>query len=317
MSSFVISLDFELFWGVADSRTVREYGPNVAGVWDAVPRLLALFRQYDMRVTWATVGMLMCRDYRQWQEIRPTSMPGYLRKSCSNYEMAGLAQEHPQLFFARPLVQSIIDTPGQELGTHTYSHFYCNEPGASAEQFAADLDCAQALAAEFGTVCRSLVFPRNQVRTEFLDAARTAGIRVWRGNPTHPLYRDGHYAPGGAAGRALRLADSWVPVTGTNVGQAERDNGMFNVPASQFLRPYSTALSALDSLKLLRIKRGMTQAAQSGGIYQLWWHPHNFGRNLEQNLGALESLLGHFQTLRDKFGMRSQALADFATAGES
>lgn len=311
MGSLVISLDFELFWGVSDSRTIQDYGKNVAGVWQAVPRLLSLFRNYEMRVTWATVGMIMCRDYRQWQEVRPAHMPGYVRTSCSNYEMGIPAMEHPELFFARPLVESILESPGQELGTHTYSHFYCDEPGATVEQFAADLHCAKFLASELGTVLTSLVFPRNQVRHEFLKAVEDAGIRVWRGNPLHPLYRNGHRAPGGVMGRALRLADSWIPVSGTRVTRPDSAEGMVNVPASLFLRPYSNALSKFDFLKLFRIKKDMTRAAANGGIYHLWWHPHNFGANLDENLFALENLLMHFKTLSDKFGMTSHSLADF------
>ena len=38
-AKFVISLDFELFWGVADTQTIAGYGPNVLGEWQAVPLL--------------------------------------------------------------------------------------------------------------------------------------------------------------------------------------------------------------------------------------------------------------------------------------
>ena len=75
MSSLVISLDFELFWGVADSRTVAGYRNNVEGEWNAIPRMLALFRQYGVRATWAAVGMLMCRNHAQWRENPPSLFP--------------------------------------------------------------------------------------------------------------------------------------------------------------------------------------------------------------------------------------------------
>jgi peptidoglycan/xylan/chitin deacetylase (PgdA/CDA1 family) len=314
MSSFVISLDFELFWGVSDSRSIEGYRRNVEGVWDAIPRLLALFRQYDVRATWATVGMLMCRDYEHWERVRPAVMPSYARKACSNYEIGDLARQHPRLFFARPLVQQILDTPGQELASHTYSHFYCDEEGVTSAQFHADLMCAQAVAAELGTSCKSLVFPRNQVRPEFLDAARSAGTTSWRGNPAHPLYRGGHRTPGGIAGRAVRFADAWLPLTGQHVAHPVQANGMVNVPASMFLRPYSPTLAALEPLKLARIKRSMTHAARTGGICHLWWHPHNFGANLERNLSTLETILQHFDQLRASTGMRSASMSDLAVA---
>ena len=130
-AKFVISLDFELFWGVADTQTIAAYGRNVLGEWDAVPRMLALFARYGVRVTWATVGMIMCRNYDDWRATRPTLLPGYARSALSPYAMEQVVRSYPRLFFARPLVEQILAAQGQELGTHTYGHFYCNEAGAS------------------------------------------------------------------------------------------------------------------------------------------------------------------------------------------
>ena len=152
MSAFVISLDFELFWGVSDVRTIRDYGANVLGVRDALPRMLQLFRSRAIHATWATVGMLMCADDREWNTIRPRVMPGYQDQRLSSYRLVELTKAHPRLFFARDLVNRIVDTPGQEIATHTYSHFYCNEAGATPPQFEADLDCAIELARSLHTL---------------------------------------------------------------------------------------------------------------------------------------------------------------------
>jgi peptidoglycan/xylan/chitin deacetylase (PgdA/CDA1 family) len=314
MPGLVISLDFELFWGVTDSRTVGVYRNNVEGEWNAIPRMLMLFRQYGIRATWATVGMLMCRDYQQWHAIRPAVLPTYRRRNCSNYAYDQVVRTHPKLFFARPLVEQILATPGQELATHTYSHFYCAEPGATPEQFIADLECAEFIAADLGVQCRSIVFPRNQIRADFTAALTKARIRIYRGNPDHWLYRDGHSTPGGPAGRAVRFADTWLPLTGTHTGGVACSGGVLNVPASLFLRPWSRRLSALEPLRLTRLKQAMTIAARANELCHLWWHPHNFGVNTEQNLAALESLLQHYLALQDRYGMRSACMADFAPA---
>jgi hypothetical protein len=55
----------------------------------------------------------------------------------------------------------------------------------------------------------------------------------------------------------------------------------------------------------------MTVAAKTSCGYHLWWHPHNFGRNLEDNLDALRQVVMHFRNLRDSFGMQSLAMAEF------
>jgi peptidoglycan/xylan/chitin deacetylase (PgdA/CDA1 family) len=314
LSHFVISLDFELFWGVSDVHTIGSYGKNIEGSLTAIPRLLRLFRRYQIHATWATVGMVMCRDLSQWQQIRPSTHPAYTRTKCSTYSAAALASEYPDLFFARPLVEQILATPDQELATHTYSHFYCGEHGATPEQFAADLACANQIGAELGVKYRSIVFPRNQVKKEYLPELSNAGIAVFRGNPEHWLYADGHCTPGGIAGRAVRFADTWVDLTGKHVGFPARQGGAVNLPASMFFRPWSRRLQHLEGLRLRRLKNGMSAAAHSGGVFHLWWHPHNFGLEAERNLETLELVLQHYQYLHDTLGMQSVCMGDFSSA---
>jgi len=211
MSALVLSLDFELFWGVADSRSIAGYRENIEGEWEAIPRILDLFRHYGIRATWATVGMLMCRDYSQWREIKPSVMPGYARQQCSTYLLDSVVRGNPKMFFARPLVEQILDTQGQEIASHSYSHFYCGEVGATPAQFAADLVCSQEIGAELGVTYRSFVFPRNQIQSAYLEVLEKAGFKIFRGTSNHWLYRNGHFVAGGIAGRAFRLVDAYLP----------------------------------------------------------------------------------------------------------
>lgn len=312
-AKFVISLDFELFWGVADTQTIAGYGPNVLGEWQAVPRMLALFARYGVRVTWATVGMIMCRNYDDWRATRPSLLPDYARRALSPYGMDQFVRSYPRLFFARPLVEQILAAQGQELGTHTYGHFYCNEAGASPAQFAADLACAQSVAASMGVSLRSAVLPRNQIVAAFLPILSQAAIQVYRGNAPHPLYRHGDAVVGGIAGRAARFADACLPLSGKRTVRPQSHGALVNVPGSQFLYPWSRRHRALLPLRLRRLKQGMAQAAREGSTFHLWWHPHNFGVNLDENLAQLEVLLRHYRRLADSHGMQSHCMADFAS----
>jgi len=275
--------------------------------------MLALFKHYGVKATWATVGMLMCKNFQQWQALRPTALPGYKRQKCSSYALGALVQENPKLFFARPLVEQILDAGDQELASHTYSHFFCGEEGVTPEQFAADLKCGSDIGDELGITYRSIVFPCNQISSHFLAQLPSADIDVYRGNPDHWLYREGHFAPGGIAGRAVRFSDAWLPLTGDHAALPSQGDGLVNVPASLFLRPWSRRFSALESLRLHRLKGAMTTAARTGRVCHLWWHPHNFGVNLEQNIAALEVLLRHYLCLKDMYGMTSVNMSDFAS----
>jgi hypothetical protein len=83
-----------------------------------------------------------------------------------------------------------------------------------------------------------------------------------------------------------------------------------NVPASRFLRPYAPRLRHLEGLRLRRIVSDLEYAAREGKLFHLWWHPHNFGVNTDQNLAFLERVLGHFQRLRERHGMESLNMGD-------
>jgi hypothetical protein len=74
-SYLVISLDFELFWGMFDKVTIPEYGERIQGEQTAIPRMLELFSEYGIHATWATVGMLMTRSKRRASRTPPPTNP--------------------------------------------------------------------------------------------------------------------------------------------------------------------------------------------------------------------------------------------------
>jgi len=56
----------------------------------------------------------------------------------------------------------------------------------------------------------------------------------------------------------------------------------------------------------------MTYAATHGLTYHLWWHPHNFGVNIKENLAFLERILYHYEALNKKYGFRSVSMQQLA-----
>ena len=311
-SRLVISLDFELLWGSIKNSNPLSYSKNVEGEWVAIPRMRNMFKRYGISVTWATVGMLMCKDYAQWQALTSTLLPNHPFRRLKSCSIDSLVRQYPRLFFARPLVEQVLSHSEHELASHTFSHFLCNEEGATNQQLKADLVCANYVASEIGVVYRSFVFPQNQIRQDVFPLLANYGIQVYRGNQDHWLYKSGHNVMGGLAGRGIRFLDSYMPLVSEEIEIPSISNGLVNVPASLFLRPWSHHLEIIQLLHLRRIKQGMTKAAQSGGIFHLWWHPHNFGINFEQNFAILESILQHYRVLMDIYGMKSVCMRDFA-----
>lgn len=58
MGTFVVSLDFELWWGIRDAIPLARYRDNLIGERVAVEVLLERFTKRGIRATWATVGAL-------------------------------------------------------------------------------------------------------------------------------------------------------------------------------------------------------------------------------------------------------------------
>lgn len=310
---FVISLDFELLWGVRDHADKQTYGQNVLGAREAVPLMLELFEASGIRATWATVGFLFCETKEELMAALPDERTAYVNQRLSNYtylDEVGNDERSDPYYFAASLVDAIWKTPGQELGTHTMSHYYCLEDGETLAAFEADLAAAKALAARRSVCLKSIVFPRNQFTSAHLEVCARQGITHYRGNPDGWPYRAAKGSEQTLSKRALRLIDAHSGVLGSQTFVPGHD-GLINVPASRFLRPCAGKLAAFHPLHLSTIKHGMTQAAEAGRGYHLWWHPHNFGRNLEANLSGLRQIIDYFTMLHDRHGMQSLAMGDF------
>ncbi len=310
----VISLDFELLWGVRDHADRDSYRQNVLGARDAVPRILELFAQNEIRATWATVGFLFCESKEELLASLPSEQPTYSDRRLSNYsylDEVGKDELSDPFYFAPSLISAIRQTPGQEIGTHTLSHYYCLEDGQDLSAFEADIVAARKLAEARKIDLRSIVFPRNQFAVEHLAVCARHGITQFRGNPRNWVYRAAKGAAQTPARRAIRLLDAYSGFLGAQtlevVGGEPKD-----VPASRFLRPCAGRLTAFHPLHIAVIKHGMAVAARNGKGFHLWWHPHNFGRNLDANLAGLGQIITHFATLRDRFGMHSMTIGDFA-----
>lgn len=307
---FVISLDFELLWGVRDHADRDTYGKNVLGARDAVPRMLELFAENGISATWATVGFLFCESKEELLASLPSEQPTYLNPRLSNFsyiDEVGNDERSDPYYFAPSLISAIHQTPGQEIGTHTLSHFYCLEDGQTLSAFEADIVAAKKLADARKIDLQSIVFPRNQFAAQHLAICSKYGITNFRGNPKPWAYQAAKGAEQTSMRRALRLLDAYSGVLGPQVFEADMGQPK-DVPASRFLRPCAGRLSPFHPLHITTITRGMTAAARDGKGYHLWWHPHNFGRNLDANVDGLTKIISTFVHLRDDLGMKSTSM---------
>lgn len=341
MSSLIISLDFELHWGIHDHTILdaraKRYFERTR---ELIPVLLERFEAHEVKATWATVGFLFAKDREQLSRFIPDCKPGYSDPAFNPYRMVqegqgdlgtwgqgelgkagevqryiGQSEADDPYHYGYSLIRRILETAGQELASHTFSHYYCLERGQNGAAFRADLAAAQAIAREnFGVTLRSMVFPYNQFTPDYLDILQEAGFATYRSNPRIWFWEGAAKSEEGVWKRGIRLLDHYLPFDrDTSYILNGVNTGLVDLPASRFLFPYNRidSLGALP-LRIQRIKSEMTRAAQTGRHYHLWWHPHNLAAHPDKMMGAVEEVLGHYRGLRERYGMESRRMGDFA-----
>jgi peptidoglycan/xylan/chitin deacetylase (PgdA/CDA1 family) len=317
---FTISLDFELYWGFRDKRSLDSVQELLENTHRVFPRMLGIFRKYDVKATFATVGLLAAESREDMFRYIPSEKPQYTNPNLSPYtdEMI-LVGDNPDVdsnHYAGKLLDLLREYPEHEIGTHTFSHYYCQAEGGSLAAFRADLKAAEAISRDKNLGMDSIVFPRNECTPAHLEICKELGIKTYRGiepiwfrNPKpnkrfEPVYR------------IIRTLDCYLNISGNHCYNLENiERGLpLNVPSSRFLRPYMPKGGRiLETLKIRRIKKGMTQAAKKGKLFHLWWHPHNFGNNSEENLRTFDEILQHYKELERLYGFQSSTMGEVGT----
>jgi peptidoglycan/xylan/chitin deacetylase (PgdA/CDA1 family) len=282
-ASVVISLDFELRWGMQDRLRFdrNAYRENLENETHVAPQLLRLFLERQIRATWAVVGAIACRSWDEYF-VRAPRPPRYQNPDLAISPRYAELDPDGRLHFGAGFVHAIHGTPGQELGTHTFSHILMREPGVTADDVRLDLHAVASLWRErFGAAPVSLVFPRNQIAFE--SVVRGCGIRIWRGTEG-PWYFDrneaGRMSP---LSRGLRLFDAVNPY----VRRASSVQGEVT-RSSLFLRANLPRPAWV--LHVARIRRELA-ALRPPQVFHLWWHPHNLGPQVRVRLGRVEQIL--------------------------
>ena len=312
----VVSLDFELLWGMADHEPL-ENAHRFSEVHNVVPRILDLFKKYEIHATWATVGALMAHDDEEFFSFLPDALPpqtDYVLRRLGLHPLLRTDALPRNVVYAPNLIEMIADTPGQEIGSHTYTHYYCNLKSSRPEDFKNEIRAANRIAEKNGFACTSVVFPRNRFSSEYVKVLSNEGITAFRGHE-----RDSWLTAFSKLSwdlfRVFDKLDNYFAMERNMPYPMEElvmMGNVVNVNSSRFFKPYTERLGKLEPLKRHRFRRELVKAAKCGEIYHIYWHPHNFLEDVEKNLETLEWFLRAFSVMRDRYGMLSCSMAEVA-----
>ena len=307
----MISLDFELSWGIHDVFALEKNEGNMYGARIAIPRILQLFLQYDIHATWAVVGMLHCTNKEELMKRLEKVNITYDNPSLSPFvhlTSLGESEMTDPAHYAPSLIQTIKETPNQEIGSHTFTHYYCLEAGQRIDQFERDL---QEIVQNNENVT-SLVFPRNHTNYHYLKKSKQYGFTAFRGHEDSWIYKPDATKTNTQVKQMLRYVDQYINLTGHHTYSLKKiqKGPILNIRSSHFLKPYSKQIKMFERLRLRRIKNGLTKAAKANEIYHLWWQPHHFGKDMEENLHFLKEILKHVDYLKKHYHFQSLNMRD-------
>lgn len=301
-----ISLDFEKFWGVHDITTPQEQLAYFQNIDEIVQETLQLFSQYNVHATWATVGLLLDKNFPE--SVKNEKAFGYTFKTYSPFPLKHEMNEANKfLWNGEKAARSILNTSGQELASHTFSHLYSIEDGITKEDLERDLNFMNALEKDWEHRFKTIVFPRNQVNPEMLELLKNKNYLAFRGNQPNALWENSKYKNETRYQRGKRWADAYFGKSKTTFYKPQdlpQQNGLVNIPASRFFRPATTNKS-LEKRKITKIIYEMQQAAEKGWVYHLWWHPHNFSNHTSLAFQQLKTILEAYKKLNSQYGFTS------------
>ncbi len=297
--AIIISIDFELAWGTGGKSV---YLPIHKKEREIIKNFLNLCKEFKIPCTWATVGNIFLTDVSDVKR-RDVEIFGNGKRIYESFLTDGMSDE--SLWFGEDIIEQILAcTTPQEIGCHTFFHTPATE--TSAVDFKKELMLASRIAKEkFGLTLKSFVYPKNYIA--HINILNEVGFTNFRGNDSISVF--GLY---GRSRMAQRLESLFAlpipPVHDTILG------GVRNIPASYFLgEKLFQNVSVPMLFRLKRIERSLKKVVEHGGIFHLWFHPHNLVQmqDYEDEIRILFVLLNRF---RDMYGVSVCTMGDYNTA---
>jgi hypothetical protein len=190
----IISADFELAWAWRFDK--RQSDPLTYSLDQArrernnIPRLLELSNQFNIPVTWGTVGHLLlekCDSIHGKKHMDINRIP-YFENQWWKYKQGDWFDMDPCLSFstspewyAPDLIKRILDDKiGHEIGCHSFSHINCSDTLCPPEVIESELAASQKAADKYGIRLESFIFPGHTMGN--YDSLRSMGYTSMRTN---------------------------------------------------------------------------------------------------------------------------------------
>lgn len=186
-SVVLFSADFELAWAPRYDKNQNDplnFALQLAKrERKNIPKILQVCEQYNIPITWATVGHLFLDKCQNHPEI--PHVPGYTGqfwdfsgKDWFEYDPGSDVENAPE-WYAPDLIKMILQSNvAHEIGCHTFSHIDCRDEVCPSELMEAELTACKEAARNWPVDLKSFVHPGHTIG--HLDQLRKADFTSFR-----------------------------------------------------------------------------------------------------------------------------------------
>lgn len=275
-----ITADFELAWAPRYNNTVAnplQFALKLARRERSnVPKILHVCEQFNIPITWATVGHLFlksCKGNEHKKHAEIPKVPAYKGrywdfdgKDWFEYDPCTGLREDPE-WYAPDLIEAFIESEvDHEIGCHTFSHIDCREEVCPTELFQSEVSLCQQLASERGLRLTSFVHPGHTIG--HLDTLTQLGFTSFQSDP------------GNILGYPIR-----------------HSNGIWELQRTMEFA-YRSGWS--DDYQAYRLMKTVDRALATQAVCNFWFHPSFPTAMVEK---VLPNLMAHIQDRRNEIWM--------------
>lgn len=298
----VISIDCEYAWGAYDRNYFNRLKPVLERVDETIDMVLTIMSRYSVPGTWAIVSHLV-------YDCRPNSVICQHLENLTSYTPPCKSNLPERLWYRPDIVGRILKADAaHEIAGHGFHHLVLDErtvPKAARIEIRATRDLLQSLS---GRPIISYIHPRNILG--HLHLLWQYNIHVVRGS-TRSL--TSHRLVPTSVTRLNRLLSEYAGTAPHLVSPIELESGVVRVPGSKQIKPRRSWWRVLpEHTEVKRIKRGIERTITEGGIFHIWFHPHDLVSSEDKSLDIFKTTIKLISDHRDAGALEVVTLSEFS-----
>jgi hypothetical protein len=297
--TFIMSLDCEGKWGMADSlRPYHHRDLTDRNLADAYRQLLDILARHEIAATFAFV-MAFTLSQRERRGFAVLDAKQNRRDSWLGHYWASLEAGQGEGWHVPEAFDRVRAAGRHEIASHSFCHRPLGDGAIDEAGAATELAHAAEAARLKNVELRTLVFPRNQEGN--LRAVKGAGYLG---------YRTRINRPGGMRGKAMALLEEFDTSAGPQAPLAERE-GLIAIPPGRFFNwRFGLRRVVPPQVTVARWRNQLNRCVRDGGIIHLWLHPHNLITG-PGTASVLSDVLAYVARLRDQGSLEVMTQRDY------